>query len=257
MKNTPSFVFLLLFAYVPVSAQAAETTTLFQLDANQFPLGEVTSEALKETRATGNVPIAFQLRTKDPNPTLMNVELSKGVKALRIKAPDVLANVPPAPIALYFDEKSLGEQIDSNRPLHLEIKFQRRGTPIHFSTTAIFRAENTGPIIPAALGVLFSTGTYRAMKTPLTSSGGVKQSLELPSDEIATLKYELAQEPDRLTVKTSLVAGELDLFETDLEPATITGCKLSELNGLTLMVAHYVEDSGDDSIDLISIKAWQ
>ncbi|CAN5453784.1 hypothetical protein BH09VER1_BH09VER1_36310 [soil metagenome] len=266
MPRLFSYFFLFLFlAQVCESAPPKKQaiTPLFQFDASQFPLGKVNSETLEEMSPSGNaqIPVIFHLRDKDPNASAEIVELEGKIKALRIAAPPLPKGTePPYPIAMYFDDANLSSQIDSTKPFFLEIRFERKGAPIHFSVTAYLRAVDSPnlPFTHAGLGVIAPKGNYQAIKTPIQPNPEREDGPDVPSDEILTLRYEIAPNSNGLIVKTKLLSGSDLLFETQ-DPAVIKDKSLNELCGLWMMAMHYAdgEDTGGDSIDLLSINGWQ
>lgn len=258
MKLSSLFSFLLFFAVVQnqVFSQASGGLPLFQFNASQLAIGELTPEDLKEAskaQAFGDAQSqgVFAIKSQNPTSSVNVVELSKNVNALQVKVPPVLPNERALPVMFSFSGGDLGDYINPTKPLYIELTLQQGEVPLRF--VLAIAAKNTGVGLAA---VYEADGPYRVFKTGHGSTHDTEIGPPLPSGPV-TLKFEIIPEADVMTVNSTAFSQGSNIFEAQTQPQWMTRFKLNELDSLTLNVSAFADETRDGSINLISLKAWQ
>lgn len=245
------------------SAQAQDENVLFFFDAGQLAAEEVNSEELKaasQFHGSGSESIlTLGFRGNAPAASAKKVTLPSGETALRLK-PDLTEDKSSASGAnITLLDPALGAKLDASRPLHLEVKFQRSYGTIHLGVQNLFL--HSGEYIHAALGGISGyiepEGTYSAYSTCYTTPNDEVRGPQLPAEETVTVEYEIEETSEGLTVKTGLLVGEEMIFDTHAEPATLDKARLNEFNRISLNLTSVPKSTGEEFIDLISVKIWQ
>lgn len=79
----------------------------------------------------------------------------------------------------------------------------------------------------------------------------------LDPETTGTVHYEISETPEGLVFKTRLFVGGEMIFDTHTDPAILADCTLSEFNRLALIITSAAKATGEEFIDLISLKLWQ
>jgi hypothetical protein len=259
----PALLALALLLAASLSLRAGEDV-LFMFDSAQIlteePATEDIAAASEFPMAAGQAHVTLGRRGESPSQSVKKVTLPTGEAALRM-APGV-SDDPATPGHINFalhDSGLFSSHLDPSRPLFIEVKFQRSYGPISFSVQNLFRHE--GEFIHAALGGLQghlqSEGTYSAFSTCYTTPNDEVRGPDVPAEQTVTVRYEIAETAEGVTVKTGLFLGEELIFDTSAEPARVANIRLNEFSRLALGATSTAKATGEEYIDLISAKLWQ
>jgi hypothetical protein len=249
---------LLFFAVVQnqVFSQASAGLPLFQFNASQLSIGELTREDLKgasQAQAFGDAQSqgVFAIKSQNPTASVNVVELSKNVNALQIKVPPLLPDERALPVMFSFSGGDLGDYINPTKPLFIELTLQQGEVPLRFLLSVGFKNVSVN-----LAAVYEPDGPYRVFKTGSASTHDTEIGPPLPIGPV-TLKFEIIPEAEVMTVNSTVFAQGSNIFEAQTQPQWLTRVKLNELDGLTLNVSAFADETRDGSINLISLKAWQ
>lgn len=258
MKTAPFLA--LLVAFVLVSrGHGQDRNLLFGLEARGMVDGALEAglveSSLEEISVSENkFTISF---SQDSEAKAEVVQLDAGGKALRI-SPGSQGEKGSA-AALGLRDESVGGMISADLPMFIEVVLRRSSGPISLGVSSHFKRDDAlvSTSFGALVGHVTPEGTYSAFRTLYTTPPDEIRGPSLPAEEIVTILYQLTQTAEGLQVTTEVKTGEETLFETGSEPAFVENLTLDTFQRFDMVVSAAPGGTGEEFLDLISVKAWQ